>query len=61
MELAILLSVITTFGHYVVSWAIYLEKVFEMVRVFSSCVDSKMALSSGTLWDARQNLVLLNK
>jgi len=35
MELAILLSVITTFGHYIVSWAIYLEKVFEMEEVLA--------------------------
>ncbi len=32
-ELAVLLLVVSTIGHYVVSWAVYLEKAFELVRI----------------------------
>ena len=32
-ELALLLAFVATLGHYIVSWAVYLEKVFELVRI----------------------------
>lgn len=34
-ELAILLLVVMTIGHYIVSWAVYLEKVFELEEIMA--------------------------
>ena len=32
-ELAVLLFFVLTLGHYIVSWAVYLEKAFELVSI----------------------------